>query len=387
MRIGIDARPLGHQRTGVGNYVYNLAGMLPSLAPEHDWFLYSNREIRSPLPSGVFQERKDDAFRFCPGSFWLMLRGGPLTRKDHLNVFWSTAAMLPPGIPKGVLKIVTVYDLVWLRFPQTMNRYNLYVHKIFAERSIRAADLVIVISRSTGEELTRLLGIPAEKIKVVYPGISERYKPGDTDRAAEYISKKYGVPQRYLAAVGTLEPRKNLGLLVKVLRILKAQGKHHCPVLIAGGSGWRNSGLFNEIQAAGLTEAEIKFLGYVPDEDLPSFYTGAQLFLFPSLYEGFGIPPLEAMACGVPVVASNARCMPETLGGAAILESPDSPDRFAQAVIRGLEDEDVRRSLEVDGINRAREFSWERSAGQLLDAFSDFSKRSAWREAPAGAVL
>jgi glycosyltransferase involved in cell wall biosynthesis len=354
----------------VGNYVYNLAGMLPSLAPENDWFLYSNREIRSPLPSGVFQERKDDAFRFCPGSFWLMFRGGPLARKDCLNVFWSTAAMLPPGIPKGVLKIVTVYDLVWLRFPHTMTSYNFYVHKLFAEKAIRAADLVIVISRSTGEELTRLLGIPAERIKVVYPGISERYKPGDPDKAAEYISKKYGVPHRYLAAVGTLEPRKNLGLLVKVLRILKAHGKQGCPVLIAGGSGWRNSEFFKEIQAAGLTEQEIRFLGYVPDEDLPLFYAGAQLFLFPSLYEGFGIPPLEAMACGAPVIASNAQCMPETLGDAAILESPASPECFARAVTRGLEDEDLRRDLRARGINRAQEFSWKKSAGQLIDAFS-----------------
>jgi len=290
-------------------------------------------------------------------------------RKDELDVFWSTASILPPGVPEGLLKIVTVYDLVWLRFPETMTRINLYIHRMCAERAIRTADLVIVISRSTGEELTRLLAIPEQRIRLIYPGVSERYCPQDPEKSAEFISKKYGVPGRYLAAVGTLEPRKNLGMLVKALRMLKSNGSLFCPLLVAGASGWKNSQLIREIQEAGLTEENIRFLGYMPDEDLPFFYGGAQLFLFPSLYEGFGIPPLEAMACGVPVIASNAQCMPETLGDAAVLESPASPEGFAKAIMRVLMDEDLRRNLRLRGIDRAREFSWQRSAGQLLDAF------------------
>jgi glycosyltransferase involved in cell wall biosynthesis len=230
--------------------------------------------------------------------------------------------------------------------------------------------VVVVISRSVRDELVQTLGVPEEKIRVAYPGISERYRPQDESAAAAYISAKYGTPPRYLATVGTVHPRKNLRLLVQVLRILKGSGRFDCPLLVAGAKGWKNSQLYGEIQAAGLTEQEIKFLGYVPDEDLPFFYAGAQLFLFPSLYEGFGIPPVEAMACGTPVVSSNAGSLPEVLGEAAILESPESPERFAEAVMRGLTDEELRRALRVRGINRAREFTWERSAGQLLDAFS-----------------
>ncbi len=368
MRIGIDARPLTMRRTGIGNYVHGLVQLLPQIAPEHDYFLYSNREIRSPLSSGVWRERSDRAFRFCPGSFWLAARGGRLARKDRLDVFWSTAAMLPPGIPDGVLKIITVYDLVWLRFPETMPRYTRFVQQVFAEKAISSADIIVVISRSTGEELTRRLGVPNEKIRLVYPGISESYNPQDPEKAAEYISNKYGVPRRYLAAVGTLEPRKNLKLLVEVLRILKSKGQLDCPLLVAGAGGWKNSQLFREIQAAGLTKREIRFLGYLPDEDLPFFYAGAQLFLFPSLYEGFGIPPLEAMACGTPVIASNAQPMPEILGDAAILEPPANAERFTAAIRRVLADVNLRFAMRNEGIARAQMFRREASVRQLLGA-------------------
>jgi glycosyltransferase involved in cell wall biosynthesis len=373
MRIGIDARPLSRQRMGIENYVHGLVQLLPQVAPEHEYFLYSNAELVAPVPERGIRKHIDRAFQCCPGSIWLLSRAANLMRRDELDVFWSTSTLLPRRMPAGVLKVVTVYDLVWRRFPETMTHYNFYVHKIFAEKAIARADVVVVISRSVRDELVHCLGVPEEKIRVVYPGISERYQPQDQSAAAGYISDKYGTPRRYLATVGTVHPRKNLRLLVQVLRILRESGRLDCTLLVAGAKGWKNSQLYGEIQAAGLTEQEIKFLGYVPDEDLPFFYAGAQLFLFPSLYEGFGIPPVEAMACGTPVVSSNAGSLPEVLGDAAILESPDSPERTAEAVMEGLANEELRRTLRARGINRSREFCWERSAGQLLGAFSNFS--------------
>jgi glycosyltransferase involved in cell wall biosynthesis len=264
------------------------------------------------------------------------------------------------------LKIVTVYDLVWVRFSETMTAKNLLVHRMFARKTIGSADAVVVISRSTGEDLVQLLGVPAEKIKLVYPGVHERYKPQDPEKAAAYISTKYRVPERYMAAVGTVEPRKNLKLLVKVLELLKSNGKLKCPLLIAGAGGWKNSHLYREIQAAGLTDAEIQFLGYMPDEDLPFFYSGAQVFLFPSFYEGFGIPPVEAMACGTPVIASNAQPMPEVLGDTAMLEPPTSVERMADAILKVLGDESLRRSMRAAGIQRAQKFGAERCAREML---------------------
>lgn len=366
MRIGIDARALSRLRTGIGNYVYGLVQRLPQIAPEHDYFLYSDKEIGGALPDTAFRRHVDRGFGRCPGSFWLLGRGGQFARRDKLDVFWSPAALLPLWMPENVLTVITVYDLVWRRFPETMSMYNLWVQRMFAETAIRSCDRIIAISKSTRDDLTRLLSVPPERVNLVYPGIFEEYKIQDRCAAAEYISRKYGVSPRYMAAVGTLEPRKNLSLLVRVLQLLKRTGQLDCPLLIAGASGWRNSQLFKEVEASGLTEQEIRFLGYLPDEDLPQFYAGAQVFLFPSLYEGFGIPPLEAMACGTPVIASNAQPMSEVLGNAAILEPPSSAERFAEAITKVLTDENLRSTMREQGVSRVQGFRLEASARQLL---------------------
>jgi len=377
MRIGIDARPLRPPQTGVANYVHSLVQRLPGVSPEHRYFLYSNKEIPAAYSETSIVRCTERAFRACPGTIWFLARGGRLSRRERLDVFWATSPNLPLSMPAGVLKVVTVYDLVWLLFPETMTRKSLLLYRSVAEAAVHRSDLVIVISRSTGEGLVQHLGVSPEKIRLVYPGVSEEYRPQNPLLAAEYISRKYSVPSRYMAVVGTVEPRKNLALLVNVLRILKSNGQLDCPLLIAGGSGWKNSDFFRNIETAGLTEKQIRFLGYVPQEDMPLFYAGAQLFLFPSLYEGFGFPPLEAMACGTPVIASNAKCMPEVLGEAAILQSPRNAEGFAEAVVRVLSDEDLRHSMRVAGIQQARRFPWESSVKELLKVFSRRSLQDA----------
>lgn len=370
MKIGIDARPLSRRRAGIGNYVYGLIQFLLQMDPQHDYFLYSNREISVPveLADPLFHRQIEKAFCWCPGSLWILCRGSNMAQRDKLDILWMTSPVLPLQVPSQVFTIITVYDLVWLRLPETMKYYVLWVYRTLAERAIRKADMIVVISRSTGNDLVRFLGISSDKIVLVYPGISERYKPQDPLAAAKYISAKYDVPARYLAAVGTVEPRKNLRLLVEVLCILKKTGRLECPLLIAGAKGWKNSGLYKEVQEAGLTQDEIRFLGYLPDEDLPYFYGGAQLFLFPSHYEGFGLPPLEAMACGTPVIASNSPSMPEVLGDSAILESPTDAHGFASAVVRVLAEEDLRRKMHIAGIRRSAEFCWANSVQHLLQA-------------------
>jgi glycosyltransferase involved in cell wall biosynthesis len=329
----------------------------------------------------------DAAFGWCPGAFWLLGRGAHLARRDALDVFWATVPILPPGMPSGVLKIVTVYDLVWRRFPETLPRYVLLVETLCARKAIADADYVVVISRSTQDELIQSLGVPREKTKLVYPGVADRYKPQDQARAADYISRKFGVPVRYMVTVGTVEPRKNLKFLVQVLRILRSNGQLDCPLFIAGASGQKTSPLFRQIQTSGLTEKDIRFLGYVPDEDMPSLYAGAQAFLFPSLYEGFGIPPVEAMACGTPVIASDAPAMPEVLGDAAILEPVTSAERFATAIRRVLTDDQVRGNLRAKGIQRAQTFRYATSVKQLLEIFEGASGQILARPSRKDAVV
>lgn len=369
MRIGIDARPLSVQpRTGIGNYVFELLEQLPQLGPEHDYFLYSNRPISSQLPQAHARIRVDHKFARVPSTFWLIGRGRQLAQRDRLDVFWSTTSIVPFALPETVMKVVTVYDLVWRRFPQTMQARNLWLHRAFAEKAIRNSDRVIVISRSTADEVKRFLGIPLDRIRLVYPGLSRNYKPHDHNVAADFISRKYNVPSNYLATVATIEPRKNLSLLIRVLQILKNSGGLSCPLLIAGASGWKNSPLFKLVRESGLTDEHIRFLGFIPAEDLPQFYAGAKIFLFPSFYEGFGLPPVEAMACGTPVIAANVQPMPEVLGDAAILEPPLNPERFAEALTQVLGDVDLRNIMRERGFRRAQVFRRESSAQQLLDA-------------------
>jgi glycosyltransferase involved in cell wall biosynthesis len=369
MRIGIDARPLSKRRTGIGNYIHGLVELLPKVAPQHDYFLYSNRRIDPTFTEGKYCRQFDRAFRWCPGSFWLVGRGSQLALRDVLDVYWASDPILPFRMPARVLKVVTVHDLVWLRCPETTTGYNLFVQTICARRAIAEADYVVVVSRSTQDELIQRLRVPREKTKLVYNGVADRYKPQDQTKAAEYVSRKYGVPSRYMAFAGTVEPRKNLSLVVKALGILKCSDRLDCPLLVAGASGWKDSPLFRDIRAAGLTEGDIRFVGYIPDEDMPRFYAGAQVFLFPSLYEGFGLPPVEAMACGAPVIASDAPCMPEVLGDAAILEPPTSPERFATAIVRVLADGQVRDALRAKGFQRAQCFRYETSVKDLLEVF------------------
>ena len=369
MRIGIDARPLSKQRTGIGNYVDGLLQFFPSIAPQHEFVLYSNRELNRVTSSKNLTIRIDSSFRYCPGAFWLLGRGGSLANKDHVDAFWSTYPILPFNLPARVLKVITVYDLVWLRFPETTSRYNLYVQRMTSERAIADADYIVVISRSTQDELIELLGVPREKTRLVYPGIDERYKPSDRAEAARFIAHKYQVPERYLATVGIVHPRKNHQFLVQALRVLKSRGQLDCPLLIVGPIGWKNSSLFREIKSAGLSESDIRFLGYMPDEDMPKFYAGAQAFLFPTLYEGFGLPPVEAMACGSPVISSDAPAMPEVLGDAAILESLSNVERFADAIQSVLMNEGLRETLREKGIRRAATFRYEHSAKQFLNIF------------------
>jgi glycosyltransferase involved in cell wall biosynthesis len=369
MRIGIDARPLSKRRAGVGNYVLGLVKMLPRLAPQHEYFLYSNKPFNVQLPEGTLHQRFDSKFSWCPGSFWLLGRGGRLARRDGLDVFWATDPILPINVPRNVLKVVNVYDMVWLKYPQTTTRYTLMVQTLTVRKAVARADYVVTISRSTQDDLVASLGVPKEKTKVVYPGVADSFKPADQAASARYISDKYGVPERYMAAVGTVEPRKNLSVLVQALRILKSTASLDSPLLVVGASGWKNSSLFSEIRSAGLTENEIRFLGYIPDADMPKFYAGSQLFLFPSLYEGFGLPPVEAMACGAPVIASNAPCMPEILGDASMLVPYDQPEVIASAIKQLRDNESLRETLRAKGLQRARMFNYDVSAKQLLDIF------------------
>jgi glycosyltransferase involved in cell wall biosynthesis len=208
-----------------------------------------------------------------------------------------------------------------------------------------------------------LLGIPAEGIEVVYPGVDAAFRPISDPRVLESTRQKYALPDQFILYLGTLEPRKGLDTLLAAYTSLAGQTRR--PLVVAGKKGWRTESLFQRIQAQGL-DPWVHFTGYVPDEDLPGLLSQAELLVYPSQYEGFGLPVLEAMACGTPVICSDAASLPEVAGRAGLLFRPGDPKSLAAAMGQLLEDPVLRQDLRARGLERALKFCWEDSARQVV---------------------
>jgi glycosyltransferase involved in cell wall biosynthesis len=236
-------------------------------------------------------------------------------------------------------------------------------------RFLKAADAVIAISECTREDAIRLYSVEDSKIQVIYAGVSPRFHPlpaGEIDS----VRQKYRLPEQSLLFVGTIEPRKNLDMLLSAVHSLHKSG-FGLELVIVGKKGWRSESFFKKRRDLGL-EKHVRLAGLVPEEDLPAIYNAASLFVFPSIYEGFGLPVLEAMACGAPVVCSNTSSLPEVAGDAAYQVNPLDEEEFSGAINRVLHDADLRRSMRERGFAQAAKFSWEETARQTLAVYHQF---------------
>jgi glycosyltransferase involved in cell wall biosynthesis len=335
----------------------------------NSYYLYSHRDFTLPFGNPRWHKRIGSRVSRLPGIVWFLTEGRRAIREDNLDVFWSAMYIPHLALPSHVSTILTVHDLEWRLYPQTMSRKTYYAHRLLVWPSVQKADWIISDSESTARDLQLVLHLPASRMEVIHLGVDSAYKPQDRLMAAEYVAGKYGVSKDYALAVGTVQPRKNLATLVAAWKILRDRTKDHFQLVVAGARGWKNTQLDETVRRLGLTGNEIRFLGVVPEEDLPVLYSGSGVFVFPSLYEGFGLPLVEAMACGIPVVASNTSSVPEVVGDAALLVSPTEPEAFAAAILRVRNDENLRKALIEKGLSRAAGFSWGRAASQLLDCF------------------
>jgi len=281
------------------------------------------------------------------------------------DLFHATEHLLPRL--KGARTVLTVHDLIFLLFPE----YHLPLNKWFLNRFmplfVRRADAIIAVSQCTKDDLIRHYAVPSEKIAVVYEGVDARFQPVTDLDALAQVQARYGLPERYILSVGTIEPRKNLTTLLEAYRTLRAQGSE-LKLVIVGKKGWLYEGFFRRLRELGL-EGEVVLPGFVLDGDLPALYSAAELFVFPSLYEGFGLPPLEAMACGTPVIASNASSLPEVVGEAGVLIDPRDVSGLAEAMRRVLTDERLREEMQIKGLERAKQFTWGRAAAMTLEVY------------------
>lgn len=261
--------------------------------------------------------------------------------------------------------VVTIYDLSFLRFPDAFKPANRIYLTATTRATARRARRILTISEHARRDIVRLLSVPEQRVDVTYPAADERYRPLP-NREVEAFRVARALPESFVFALGTLEPRKNLvGLLQAYARLPRPRP----PLYVAGGAGWRFSPIFDTVRQLHLAE-DVHWLGYVPEDELPLWYNAARLFAFPSLYEGFGLPVLEAMACGTPVITSTAASLPEVGGKAAVLVPPLDTERIAHEMERILDDSQLRTEMRAAGRIQASRFSWRAMTDKTINAYA-----------------
>lgn len=364
-RIGIDAHLLSfagsYRQAGVSRYIAELLRAFAAGGDgAHEYLAYAGPE-RPPAgfaPGGGVRWRHSrlPTARAPVRIAWEQAAGPVVARRDRLDLLHGPVNVLPLLAPcPGV---ITVHDLAFLAHPETHGAGRRRYLTLLTALSARRAARIIAVSAFTGDELVRRLRVPRRKIAVVHNAADPAFRPLPADAVARFRAER-GLPERIVLFVGTLEPRKNLtGLLDAFARIAPATD---ATLVVGGGKGWLFDEIFARVERLGLA-GRIRFVGYLPEDELPLWYNAAEVFAYPSRYEGFGLPPLEALACGTPVVTSSASSLPEVVGDAALLADPADPAALAAALSRALGDPDLRARLRERGPRRAADFSWSRTA-------------------------
>jgi len=377
MRIAIDGHPLIPPRAGIGQYTYHLIRALARLEPAHQYIVMYPRLTRTlrtrEVP--VFAEKCVRVVSEGRLRFLVFRARRKLRRKLGLtpaverslgpyDVYHATNYVFTHSV-KRARRVVTIHDMTLMLFPEWHPRARVSSMASEIARSLEIADHVLADSASTRDDIVKHFSIRPERISVVPLAAAQSFKPLPATEVQQVLSDWGLVPDAYLLFMGTIEPRKNL---LRLLQAAELAGNRAGPLVLAGADGWRSDEVARRIQSL-RRAGRLTYLGYVPDEARPALINGARGFVYPSLYEGFGLPVLEAMACGVPVLASNVSSLPEVVGDAGLMVDPADVDSIAQGMVRLWEDETLRRELSARGLRQAAAFSWEKTARQTLKAY------------------
>jgi glycosyltransferase involved in cell wall biosynthesis len=374
MRIGIDAKVMSLQAGGTGRAALNLVRSCLQEAEKHypamEFVLFTGPRTSLDGLQGP-NWRVDRRFHAIDSSLMRLLFYIPTAlREQRIDLFHGLDHIGIPLTRKVGTYITAIHDVIPLLWPRFFTLRHRLVVALAARRVRQQADLIIAPSAATKADIVRRLHIAPERVTVIPLGCEPRFHPVVDARHLASVRQKYGLPARYLLCVSTLEPRKNLPVLLQAYALLRAERHHEdLKLVIAGRKGWLYQDIFAMVTALDLQQ-DVVFTGFVDDEDLPDLYRGARLFVFPSLYEGFGLPILEAMASGVPVIASNTSSMPEVAGDAAILVDPRHPQALAEGLRRILAETALRESLQQKGLQQASRFSWEAAAQKTLAVYA-----------------
>jgi glycosyltransferase involved in cell wall biosynthesis len=363
MRIGIDARIVHYVRGGIPNYVLRLLKPLAQLDSDTDYYVLHSRKSHTPLIPGP--NFHPVACWTPPHNQWERWALGIEVARLGLDLLHTTD-FVPPAFGYR-WSVITVHDLTFLHYPQflTAESYRYYNRQI--EWAVRRADHILADSYATKSDLAALLHVPLEKVTVVHLAADPAFRPLREAEAAQ-AAAQYNLEPGYLLCVGTLEPRKNLPGLLLAYRLLLDAKVATADLVLVGSKGWLYDEIFERVEQLHL-DGRVRFLHGVPDGDLPGLYNAASALVTPSFYEGFGLPALEAMACGTPVVVADRSSLPEVVGEAGLLIDPDDPDDIAQALARALTDEVLRAQMRRAGLAQAAHFTWEQTAQETLAVY------------------
>lgn len=362
MRVTLNGLIIDKQRAGIGHYGYNLINSLIKLNSQIDFTFYTQKVIDFDSGKIVRRGEYNKSYKRILDEQLLMpfkYRGS-----DLIHFIDYSSPFLPMKIPF----IVTIHDLSFYEYPDTFSYGSRKIKEVLAPISIKRSARIIADSENTKRDIVERFPNAAEKVRVIYPG-RPKYDLVNNYSKISDVRRKYGINGKYILVVGTFEPRKNLVRMLEAFKII-AEKFSDINLVLIGKKGWLYGDIYEKINDIRIAERVIS-TGYVDDEDMPYLYRGAEVFCYPSLYEGFGLPPLEAMSCGTPVVVSNTSSLPEVVGDAGIYIDPYDIESIANGIIRVLNDSTLRQDLKNRGLKQCEKFSWERAASQVIEVYRE----------------
>jgi glycosyltransferase involved in cell wall biosynthesis len=369
MRVGINASKYFDINTGVGRYTHNLCNFISKGKDGNDYYFYlpgrnstcwKNMNGTQSGEQGPFMQ--SNALRILWEQILLPFK----VRNDMLDLFHYTDHAMSL-VQRRYPVVITVHDIAYIRFPDLLNKTRQVYKKYILSLSIKKADVIITDSHSTKRDIIEFFKVDEKKVKVIHLGVESRFHPISN---VEGYRTRNNLPTKMILNIGTLEPRKNVVTLIKAFKKLQERGQKDYVLVIAGEKGWLYKRIFEEIRSSGM-EQSIRLLGVVRDEELPLLYNCADLFVYPSLYEGFGLPPLEAMACGVPIITSNTSSLPEVVGNAGIMVDPNDIESLSDGMYRVLGDKELKHRMSRDGLKRSKMFTWEKTVNDVIEIYKN----------------
>jgi len=370
LRIGIDARLAAAPRTGIGSYTASLVDALGRIDGPEQFVLFSNE----PLPEPEHPRIENAVLPVKQRYLWTFGALPGACRARRLDLFHGTSNFEVPAFA-GCPLVATVHDLIPLRCPGAVSRRYRLLFRVLTRRALRAAQFVMTDAEYTRREILEYFPVAQHKVVTVPLAAGPAFTPDPDPEERRRVCARHGLAGRYLLFVSVFEPRKNIPLLVDAFEIFRREYPHGSAfqLALAGGAGWRGAEIAASVRRRGL-EPAVRLLGYVPDEDLPWLYRGAELAVIPSQYEGFGLSALEAMACGTPVLAADASSLPEVVGDAGELFAPGNPALLARRIAEITATPGRRAEMRAHGLVRDAGFSWDRTARQVRDVYREAAR-------------